>query len=149
MSNIYIFVLLAIVAGAILPTQVTINSRLASAIGNPMMSAFISFLVGTVALLSFILITGVPLSSIARIKNAPPVALTGGLLGAFFVAVSIIILPRLGVAMTVSLIIAGQMLMSIMIDHFGLLGLPVREISLPRLAGVLMIVFGVVLIRKY
>jgi transporter family-2 protein len=57
--------------------------------------------------------------------------------------------PRLGVALTFSLIIAGQMLIILVIDHFGLLGIAIKEISLPRLLGVTLITIGVVLIRKF
>lgn len=149
MSNIYILIALALLLGAALPTQVAINSRLAGAVGSPMISAFISFLVGTIALFSYIVITGIPLSNAAGAKNASPITWTGGLIGAFYVAMSIILLPKLGVALTISLIIAGQMLMSLVIDQFGMFGLPVKGISVLRVAGMLLIVAGVILIRKY
>ena len=51
--------------------------------------------------------------------------------------------------MTVSLIIAGQMLMSVVMDHFGLLGVPVREVTTARIAGVLLVFIGLLLIKKY
>lgn len=149
MSNIYLLILIALVLGAVLPTQVAINTRLAVAVQSPLISAFISFLVGTIALLSYILIAGIPLSNASGVRNAPPIAWTGGVIGAFYVAMSIVLLPKLGVALTISLIIAGQMIMSLVIDHFGLFGVPVRELSLLRIAGVLLIVLGVVMIRKF
>ncbi|HSI87922.1 MAG TPA: DMT family transporter [Pyrinomonadaceae bacterium] len=149
MSNIYLLILIALVLGAVLPTQVAINTRLAVAVESPLISAFISFLVGTIALLSYILIAGIPLSHAAGVRHAPPIAWTGGLIGAFYVAMSIVLLPKLGVALTISLIIAGQMIMSLVIDHFGLFGVPIREMSFLRVAGVLLIVLGVVMIRKF
>lgn len=149
MSNFYFLVFVALVLGAVLPTQVAVNSKLAGAVNSAIISAFISFLVGTVALLAYIVITGIPLANAAAARNAPPIAWTGGLLGAFYVAVSIILLPKLGVALTISLVIAGQMLMSLLIDHFGLFGLPEKAISLPRVAGAILIILGAVLIRKY
>ncbi len=76
-------------------------------------------------------------------------AWTGRVLGAFYVASSVLLVPRLGVALTFSLIIAGQMLIILVIDHFGLLGIAIKEISLPRLLGVTLITIGVVLIRKF
>ncbi|HEX6278510.1 MAG TPA: DMT family transporter, partial [Pyrinomonadaceae bacterium] len=82
-------------------------------------------------------------------KEAPAIAWVGGLLGAFFVASAVTLVPRLGVAMTFSLIIAGQMLVTLVIDHFGLLGVPVKEVSLPRVAGILLITAGVIVIRKF
>jgi len=148
-SNQYIFLFVALLVGAFLPLQVGVNTKLGEAVGSPLISAFISFCVGTIALLSYILITGIPLANAANAKNASPIAWTGGLLGAFFVASSIILLDKLGAAMTISLIIAGQMLMSLVMDHFGLLGMEVKPISPGRVAGVVLVIAGVVLIRKF
>jgi len=148
-SNQYIFLFVALLVGAFLPLQVGVNTKLGEAVGSPLLSALISFCVGTIALLSYILITGIPLANAANAKNASPIAWTGGLLGAFFVASSIILLDKLGAAMTISLIIAGQMLMSLVMDHFGLLGMEVKPISPGRVAGVVLVIAGVVLIRKF
>lgn len=149
MSNIYFFVLLALVAGAMMPTQAAINNRLAGAVDSPILAAFISFLVGTVGLLAYVVLSGVPVGNIASAKNAPAITWIGGLLGAFFVTSTVVLVPRLGVALTFSLIVAGQMLVTLVIDHFGLLGVPVKEISLARIGGILLIVGGVALIRKF
>lgn len=149
MSNYYFLIIVAVILGVILPVQVAVNSKLGDAVTNPLLAAFASFFVGTISLLTYILITGIPLSKLAGAKDASPISWTGGVLGAIYVAGSIILLPKLGVALTISLILAGQMLMSVVIDHFGLFGLPVKEISLARFAGMLLIVIGVVLIRKY
>lgn len=149
MSNTYFFIILALCVGAFLPLQVGVNSKLAESVDSPLVSALLSFCVGTIALLSYILITGAPLANAVNAKNASPIAWIGGLLGAFYVAVSIVLLPKLGVATTVTLIIAGQMLMSLVMDHYGLLGVPVKEISLARAGGAVLVIAGVVLIRKF
>ena len=85
--NNYFFIFLAILAGMAMPTQAVVNSKLADSVGNPILAAFISFAVGTVALFVYILLTGVPLGNLATAKNAPLVAWIGGFLGAFFVSV--------------------------------------------------------------
>ena len=149
MSAIYFYLLLALVAGAMMPTQAAINSKLAGYVASPISAAFISFLVGTVGLFVYMVATGTPLNSLVNIKDAPPVAWIGGMLGAFFVASTVILAPRIGVAMTFSLIVAGQMLITLVLDHFGFLGLPVKEISLPRVGGILLIVAGVAIIRRF
>lgn len=149
MSNQYLLIAVALVVGAMLPLQVGVNAKLADSVASSLLSALLSFCVGTLALLTYVIITGVPLANAANAKNASPIAWVGGLLGAFYVAMSIILLPKLGVAMTVSLIIAGQMLMSVVMDHFGLLGVPVREVTTARIAGVLLVFIGVLLIKKY
>lgn len=142
-------ILVALVVGAFLPLQVGVNSKLADAVGSPILSAFLSFCVGTISLLAYILITGQPLTNAVNAKNASPIAWIGGVLGAVYVAASIILLPKLGVAMTLTLIIAGQLLMGIIMDHYGLLGVPVKAISLGRLVGVVLVLLGVLLVRKY
>ena len=149
MSNIYFFLLLALVAGAMMPTQAAINNKMAVTVGSPILAAFISFLVGTVALLVYAVATGVSLGDMASAKNAPPIAWIGGILGAFFVASAVILVPRIGVALTFSLIIAGQMLITLVLDHYGFLGLEERPISIPRVLGILLITCGVILIRKF
>ena len=148
-TNIYLYLLLALAAGAMMPTQAAINNKLAGYVGSPISAAFISFFVGTVALFVYLLLTGTPLSSLANIKDVPPIAWIGGLMGAFFVTTAVILVPRLGVAMTFSLIIAGQMLITLVLDHFGFLGVPVKEISLARVGGILLIPAGVVIIRRF
>jgi len=147
--NNYFFILLALLAGMAMPTQATVNSKLAGYAGSPIAVAFLSFAVGTVALFVYMLLTGVPLSSLASAKNAPLIAWIGGFLGAFFVAVMTTVVPRIGVALAFSLAIGGQMLVTLLIDHFGWLGVPVKPINLWRVLGAALITAGVVLIRKF
>ena len=149
MSNTYLYLFIALAAGAMMPTQAATNNKMATVIGSPILAAFISFVVGTIALLVYAILSGETLGSLAEARNAPPIAWVGGFLGAFFVASAVMLVPRIGVAMTFSLIIAGQMIVTLVIDHFGLLGVPVKEISLARLGGILMITAGVILIRRY
>ncbi len=144
----WIFLLMALLAGAILPTQAAVNSKLAAVMQYPVLSALISFLVGTVTLLVYCLVSSVPLRAILNLKNAPAVAWTGGLMGAYFVTAVVILVPRLGVALTFSLVIAGQMLLTLVLDHYGLLDVPVKSVNLPRVLGVMLIIAGVMLIRR-
>lgn len=148
-NNSYFFLVLALVAGMMMPTQGAINTKLATYVENPVSAAFISFAVGTIALFIYLIATGIPLSALANAKEAPLIAWTGGLLGAFFVSAVAASVPRIGVALTFSLVIAGQMLITLFLDHFGFLGVPVKEISLVRVLGVTLITIGVILIRKF
>lgn len=147
--NTYFFVILAIVAGMMMPTQAAINNKLALTVESPILAAFVSFLVGTIGLFIYILATGIPLGNLADAKNVPPIAWIGGLLGAFFVAATVALVPRLGVALMFSLVIAGQMVVTLVIDHFGILDVPVKQISVMRVVGVTLITVGVILIRKF
>ena len=150
MSNIYLYLLLALVAGAVMPTQAATNNKMAVFLNDsPVLASFISFFVGTIALFIYVVASGTSLGALALAKNATPVAWIGGILGAFFVTATVTLVPRLGVALTFSLIIAGQMIVTLVIDHFGLLGVPMKEISAARIGGILLITLGVILIRKF
>ena len=147
--NNYLFLILAILAGMAMPTQATVNSKLAGYAGSPIMAAFISFAVGTVALFVYMIATGVSFSSAAPLKYAPLVVWMGGFLGAFFVSVMATVVPRVGVALAFSLAIGGQMLVTLLIDHFGWLGVPERPLNLYRVFGAALVTVGVILIRKF
>jgi transporter family-2 protein len=88
-----------------------------------------------------------PLESKQLIERTHWVSWTGGIFGAIYIAISILLLPRLGTATVIALIVAGQMTGSVAFDHFGLLGAPVHPTNLARLAGATLLVLGVVLIR--
>ncbi len=144
-----IYFILALIAGILMPTQAAINNKLSTYVHNPVSSAFISFAVGIVALFVYMLIASIPLSNLTLIRNAPPVAWLGGICGAFFVSAVVFVVPRLGFALTFSILILGQMLATLPIDHFGFLDTPVREINVPRIIGVVLVIGGVLLIRRF
>jgi transporter family-2 protein len=148
MNNFW-FVILALAAGMMMPTQAAINNKLAGHVGNPILAALISFAVGTVALFFYVLATGIPVSDIAKATGAPPIAWLGGILGAFFVASAVVLVSKIDVALAFSLIVAGQMLITLVIDHFGLFGVAEKSISPLRVVGAALITIGVVLIRKF
>ena len=145
----WIYLILALIAGAMIPIQSALNNKLAAHLQSPVLSAFVSFAVGLLGLFLYILASRIPFSQLSGLKNATPVTLLGGLCGAFFVTAAVITVPRLGIALTFSILILGQMLITLPIDHFGLLGVPVKEINLPRLLGVLLVIAGVIIIRRF
>jgi bacterial/archaeal transporter family-2 protein len=144
-----ILIVTAIIAGAVLPIQAALNAKMGKAVGNPVYAAFISFIVGSVALFAYILATKVELGGIAQAKSVHWAVWLAGVLGGFYVAVVIVLAPRLGTALTFGLVVAGQLGISLIVDHFGLLNLPVHLITWQRILGILLIVGGVLLIRNY
>lgn len=143
-----LLVISALVLGAILPLQAAINSRLSKAIGSPVFAAFVSFAVGTIALFLYLIATRQFNVQALQAKQNPWWIWTGGLLGTFFVAGIVMLLPRLGAVLAFSLVIAGQMIASMIFDQFGWLGVAIREISLGKIAGVILLIAGVVMIRR-
>jgi len=145
----WIFIIMAILAGMALPLQGAINSKLSSFLHNPFLSALISFAIGTIALLAYILVSRIPLNQLSGVRDASLITLIGGLLGAFFITATLVAVPKLGIALTFSLVILGQMLVTLPMDHFGVLGAVVKEINLSRIIGILMVIGGTILILRH
>jgi len=143
----YIAMLAVVLAGGATALQAPTNARLATAVASPVNAAFVSFAVGTAALgiLAAILHTR---PDVTAAKALPWYAWVGGLYGAIFVVAAAWAVPRLGVATTITLMVAGQLMISLVLDHFGALGVPAAPISLTRLAGVALVIGGVLLVRR-
>jgi len=144
----WIFILLALVAGAAMPVQAGINLRLRYSLGDPVFAAFVSFAVGTAALAAYSFAAR-PVPTLAMASSAPWWAWTGGLLGAFFVSITIILAQQLGAASSMAWLLAGQFLAALTLDHYGLVSYAVHPVSWPRLAGVVLVVVGALLVNKY
>ena len=149
MTSAWPYILLAFVAGFCLPTQAGINAQLNLWSHSAILTATISFAVGTIGLAVYALILRPPWPAEASIARYPWWIWSGGLLGAFLVASTVVLAPRLGAASMIALIVAGQMLSSIALDHFGWIGYPVHPINGFRILGVVLLVGGVVLIRMF
>lgn len=140
--------ILALIAGMLMPFQSAINHKLSTYVQTPVLSAFISFIIGGIALLIFLIISGTPIT-LSGAKNVPLITWTGGLCGAVFVTIVIMVVPRLGMALTFGILILGQMLTTLPIDHFGFLETPVKQINVQRVIGVILVIAGAFLIRKF
>jgi bacterial/archaeal transporter family-2 protein len=140
--------LAAILIGIVLPVQSGINAQLRVGVTHPLLAAFISFFVGTIALLGFNLALRVPAPSGEALGRIPWWQWTGGLLGALYIYAAVILAPRLGAATLVAAIVAGQMLASVILDHFGLVGYQQQSLTPGRLIGVLLVIGGVILIQR-
>jgi transporter family-2 protein len=149
MNSIWLFILLALAAGFCLPTQAGINAQLNQWSQSAILAATISFAVGTIGLFVYALCLRIPWPAVDTISRHPWWVWTGGLLGAFLVASTVVLAPRLGAASMVALIVAGQMTASVVLDHFGWLGYQLHPLSGMRILGVCLLVGGVVLIRWF
>ena len=144
-----VYLLLAILAGAGLPVQLGMNNQLRIMTGSSMSAAFISFLVGAIALAAYVLLLRQPLPTPLQISTAPWWVWLGGIVGVLYIVVAIVVAPKIGPAVMFSLVVAGQMLNSLIIDQFGLFGFEVHHISPLRIVGVTLLIGGVVLIRAF
>ncbi len=139
--------LLVVGAGVSVALQQVLNANLRSEIGSPWWAGFISYFVGMLAMLAVALISPGPRLSDSFAGSTSWLSWTGGIFGAIFIATAIFMVPRLGAATVLALIVVGQMLGSLIFDHFGLLGVPHYPVSPTRLAGAASLILGVVLIR--
>lgn len=136
--------IVAVAAGAASALQSAVNAQLGMAVG-PINAATISTTVGLGSL--FVLGLATRELDLRVWGSAPPHLLVGGLLGAAFVTSVIYVVPRLGVVTTVMLAILGQLLISAVVDQFGLLGNPRIELSLARIVGIVLVAGGFLLAR--
>jgi transporter family-2 protein len=73
----------------------------------------------------------------------------GGLMGTIYLTGTILLAPRIGAGELVGLVVAGQLIFSVLLDHFGWIGFAQHSASLPRLAGCALMIAGVFLIAKF
>ncbi len=145
-------VLAALVCGGLLAVQVGVNSALRVRLGHPIVAALISFLIGTIGLLLYLLVRPPgpgTWPSREMVRQGPWWIWTGGLLGAVYVASAAALAPRLGAAGWLGLIVAGQVIASMVLDHFGLVGFAVHPVNPWRLAGAALLVLGVTFVLRY
>ncbi len=143
-----LFLVFALLAGTLLPTQAGINAQLAKQLGHPLLAATVSFSFGSLALLLFTVMSHLSLPTFGRIIQIPWYLWLGGLLGVMYLTATIVLAPLLGAATMIGLIITGQMLAAIALDHFGLFGFPVQPLSLWRVIGVVFLVAGVIFVQR-
>jgi bacterial/archaeal transporter family-2 protein len=144
-----LYCLFALLAGACAPTQAGINAQLRLWTGDAVPAAMISFAVGTLALFFYAAVARIPWPDIGTASGLPWWIWTGGLLGAFLVAVTVILVPKLGAGTMMGFMITGQMIAGMVLDHYGLVGFELRPMSFWRVVGTLLLIGGVILIKRF
>ena len=147
MSPTALAISLAALAGVAIATQQVFNAGLRHAVGSVWWAGLVSYLGGTTFMIVALLVTRTAIPSVASLKQVTAVQWTGGFLGGAYIILSLLALPRLGVALVLALVVVGQMAASLVFDQFGLLGVPQHPASLIRILGALALVGGVLLIK--
>jgi transporter family-2 protein len=140
-------IVIAFLIGVSLPFQAGVNARFGVSAGNAFYGAVLNFAVGLLVLAVIVPVfvrPGVPTGT--QIAGAPWWAWLGGCIGVFYVAGAAILAPRMGAVYFLATAVVGQMVGSMLVDKFGLVGMPVREVSLGRVLGVVLVVAGVAVI---
>lgn len=144
----HLLALMALAAGLGLTVQVGMNAALRQVFGSPVLASLANFLVGTAALVVFVMLERAPLPGRGAAGSVPLWAWFGGLFGAFYVVAATVVGPRLGASMLLALTVPGQLLAALAVDHFGWLGFPQQPLSVARLAGAALLLAGVLLISR-
>lgn len=143
-----LLLLFAFFIGCMIPLQAIINNSLRVAVGSgAVFAALINFLVGSAILVVVCVASGEKWGSVLKLSSVAPWQLMGGLLGAMFVFGTTLLAPRIGVATMLSLVIAGQVLASLVFDRVGILGMVERELSAPRAIGAMLVIAGVLMVN--
>jgi len=144
------FVALSAAVGVMIGVQGPVNAGLAQGLGSPIAAATVSFAAGLAALAIACLVLVGPTGLASGWRETPAwLFVTGGLLGAAYITAAAFLVPRLGAATFLVFVMAGQLVAALVLDHFGLLGLPLREITAGQAAGAILVIVGAVLMRVF
>lgn len=142
-------ILLGLAIGVAMASQAGVNAQLRQYLHSPYQAAFFSFVVGALALGLLVMCQQATRPNLQELLNIPAWLWLGGFLGAFAVSTSIIIAPRLGAASFAIVVVCGQLIASLILDHFGWLGFDKHPINWQRIFGALLVISGLLLTQKY
>ena len=141
----FVYLIIALAAGVALATQSAINTQLAKVMsGEAVIATFISFAVGTIVLFFIAWVKTDLWGNLSAIPSQPWWKLIGGVLGAIVVFTTVLLAPKLGITAMLFFIIVGQLITAATIDHFGLIGMPIREVNITKFIGLIIVAFGLV-----
>ena len=141
----FVYLIIALAAGVALATQSAINTQLAKAMsGEAVIATFISFAVGTIVLFFIAWVKTDLWGNLSTVPSQPWWKLIGGILGAVVVFTTVLLAPKLGITAMLFFIIVGQLITAATIDHFGLIGMPIREVNITKFIGLIIVGFGLV-----
>ena len=148
MQSLSLSTAVILLGGALLSIQSPLNAMLGRAVGSPVNAALISFLVGTTAL-SVVAVVQRAAPDGSATRMLPWYAWVGGLCGAVFVTAATYAAPRIGVATMLTLAVASQLGMAVALDHIGAFGITPHPVSGGRIAGLVLVILGAIVVRRY
>lgn len=139
-------IIAVIIGGALIAAQGPIYTRMATDLGGPIQAAMLAFALGAAALLALLAASGGTFPRRAEITSVPIWAWFGGLIGVYVVLISILAVPRMGVAGYMVCVILGQVLAGYIYDAIGAFGMAPRAFSLVNITGLGMVAVGATLV---
>lgn len=145
----WLFFAVALLAGTLITVQTGSNARLKEAFGEALPAVIISSSVGIILLVAVTLAARIPWPSLPSIAGTPWWGWLGGALGAIYAVTSVLLARELGAATLTALVVTGQLLCSVVLDHFGWVGFTEHAAGIGRIVGCVLMVAGFVLIARF
>ncbi|MGQ7288313.1 DMT family transporter [Vreelandella venusta] len=139
----------AVIAGALVPFQAGSNAELGRALGHPLWATLVSLVVSMLVVIPIMIVMQVSPPALGTIRHIPAWAWLGGVAGVIYISSALVLVPRVGATNFIVCVIAGQLITSLLLDYHGWLNLPVREVSIGRLAGVTLVLVGMVTVQWF
>ncbi|VVE75795.1 membrane protein [Pandoraea sputorum] len=146
-ATVLLPLVIAMLAGAVVPFQAGSNAALGRALGHPLWATVASLLVSLIVVLPVLIGMRAGLPDIGAAARGPWWLWIGGIAGVAYITAALVLTPRLGAANFIVCVVAGQVVASLIIDHFGLMGLATKPVNLARIAGVALIVLGMLVVQ--
>ena len=145
-KNLWFYRLIGIVMGMFSATQTAINGHLGIVLNSSVKAAFVSFFVGTISLIIIVTIIH-PNLSFQKNKDTPWWIWLGGFIGALFVLGNVYLVPKIGTGLAVVIVLVGLIVGSLLIDQFGWFNSTKNPITFAQIMSLLIMIFGVIIIR--
>ena len=147
--TLVLFSLIAVIAGALVPFQAGSNAFLGKELGHPLWATVVSLIISLSVVVPILIALKVPAMKLDTIGSLPWWAWFGGVAGVIYITAALVLTPKLGATTFIVCVITGQVIISLFIDNFGLMGLPAKEMNLGRIMGVLFIILGMALVQYF
>ena len=139
---------LAVIVGALIPVQAATNAAMSRVIGSVAIASLALFAIGFVVVAAWVIVTREPLPSLETVRRVPAYGYFGGFIVASYVIAITYLAPRLGVGTAIRLVVTGQIVAAVTIDHVGAFGAVVQRLTMGRAIGVVLMIIGVILARR-
>ena len=149
MNSNLIYILLALLAGCMIPFQSAMNAGLGKSLHSPYFSALTVFIIAFFGIAIYILVSRQQVPELSQFANAPKWSYLGGVLGGIYILLIVLLAPKFGIGNVTVMVLLGQVVAAMLIDHFGLLGATVHLINWKRLVGVCLMIAGIFLVKKF
>jgi bacterial/archaeal transporter family-2 protein len=139
----------ALFAGALITGQTGSNSQLKKSLGQPLPALIVNYIVGVGVVFIYALLRRVPVPTLGQAGGTPWWGWAGGLFGAVYGLAAILLASQMGAATLTALVVTGQLVCAVALDHFGWLGFEIHPAGIGRLLGCGLMVLGLILIAKF